>query len=649
MATLNIEGRKVTVDDSFLKLSPEEQQHTVDEIASSLTPAAPDIGENRESAVAALRGIPIAGAYVDKATAALNALAQPLTETGLSNAGTFGERMAENERTIRAATDAYEKSHPIGTTVGKIALGAAATAPLAAAAPALFGATGGIVRQMGVGALSNAAIGGTDAAVRGQDVGSGVALGGALGAAAPVAATIASPFISNIMSRLVSPEGFANRQVARAIIESGQTPDQIANALKQAQAEGQGAFNVADALGNSGQRMLSSVARAPGEGRSAAVEALESRQAGQGRRVANALAEGFEAPETAAQTEARLTAARSAAADAEYGAVRSNGGQVDVVPTIDNLDRVIGTGSGQNLQTPNDSIESVLRTFRERLSRVNPDDFEAVQRIRSDMADAAQNAKQNGYGNRARLIGNAVRVLDRSMEKASSGFKQANANFAQASKNIEAVQTGRDAFMRGRSEDTIPAFQKLTPEGQAAYRAGYVDPAIGQTQGAAIGVNKARPFANDAFRTEAEAMAPGNELMQRRLGREMQMFETRNAALGGSKTADNLADQAALGVDPAVVLHALHGNYVGALHSLGSKLANGWNGNSPRVRAAIADLLLKNGANAADLQQLVDKAIRQVEVVQSMANAFRSAPAVAAVTTNTKSKPKSPSYFAARY
>jgi len=46
-------------------------------------------------------------------------------------------------------------------------------------------------------------------------------------------------------------------------------------------------------------------------------------------------------------------------------------------------------------------------------------------------------------------------------------------------------------------------------------------------------------------------MAPGNDLLQRRLGREMTMFETRNAALGGSKTADNLADADALGIDPS--------------------------------------------------------------------------------------------------
>ena len=37
MATLNIQGQKVTVDDSFLKLSPEEQHSTVDDIAKSLS------------------------------------------------------------------------------------------------------------------------------------------------------------------------------------------------------------------------------------------------------------------------------------------------------------------------------------------------------------------------------------------------------------------------------------------------------------------------------------------------------------------------------------------------------------------------------------------------------------------------------------
>ena len=66
--------------------------------------APPDIGENRMSAIAALRGLPVAGAFVDKGAAALNAAAQPVTETGLSHAPSFGQRMTENEAKIKAAT-----------------------------------------------------------------------------------------------------------------------------------------------------------------------------------------------------------------------------------------------------------------------------------------------------------------------------------------------------------------------------------------------------------------------------------------------------------------------------------------------------------------------------------------------------------------
>ena len=122
----------------------------------------------------------------------------------------------------------------------------------------------------------------------------------------------------------MNPEGLAGRQVARAIVESGEAPDEIARALQQAQVEGQGNFTVADALDNAGQRMPSTVARAPGEGRTAAVNFLENRQAGQGRRVSSALAEGFDTRETAAQTESRLTQARNDADDAEFAAVRND-------------------------------------------------------------------------------------------------------------------------------------------------------------------------------------------------------------------------------------------------------------------------------------------------------------------------------------
>lgn len=595
--------------------------------------AAP-IGDGRASMVAALRGVPVLGAYADKGAAMLNAAAQPLTETGLSHAGSYSEREAENEGLIKGATDKFEKDNPIGTGVGKFAVGSAALAPALAAAPELLGAAGTLGARTVMGGLSNAIIGGADSAARGENPITGALVGGTIGAAGPLAGVAArvakgatwDPIASNISAR-INPERFAQRQVARGIYESGLTPNELSTRVIQAGNEGQDVYTLADAMGNPGQRMLSTVARAPGEGRTAVVNALEARQAGQGRRISNALAEGFDSPTTAAQTEARLTAARGTAADADFGQVRNDANPVDVVGTINHIDQTIGTGPGQQLAQPYDSIETTLRGFRERLARVNPDDFAAVQRIRGEMADTAQNAQQNGYGNRARLIGGAVRQLDAAMEAASPGHAAANRRFAQASRNIDAVDQGRTAATRGRTEDTIPAFQALPAEGQAAFRSGYVDPLIEKAQGAAFGANKAQPLINDAFQAEAGAMAPGNPLMQRQIGREQTMFETRQQALGGSRTADNLADASAMAVDPHLVGaigHVLSGNIGGAVRSVGSLLANGWTGNTPQVRQQVAQILLQRAPNMrpAALEQMVTQVMARMQRVQATARSL---------------------------
>jgi hypothetical protein len=495
----------------------------------------------------------------------------------------------------------------------------------------------------GIGAFSGA-MEGNGLVERGTNALKGGLLGGLLGGATPAAlslgSAVLSPIISNIRAR-INPTGFAQSQVARGVSESGMTPAQIAGDIRSAANEGQGMFTAADAMGNAGQRMLSTTARAPGQARTDVVNFLEGRQAGQGRRISNTLAEGFESPQTAAQTEARMTAQRGSDADAAYGAVRQNAGQTNVVPAINQIDRTIGTGPGQALQATNDSVEGALRPFRERLSRVNPDDFEAVQRIRFDMADAAQNARQSGYGNRAREIGNAVRELDAAMEQASSGYRQANRNFAQASRDIEAVGQGRTAATRGRTEDIIPEFQGQSPAGQSAYRAGYVDPLIQQAQGAAFGANKARPLINDAFQAEAAAMAPRGQvidgrvvpgmnvnvagpLMQRRIGRENTMFQTRNAATGNSKTAENLADDAAMGVDPTLIGHVLSGNWTGALRSVIASGSNALSGNTPAVRQAVADMLMTRGSNvnAAQFQRMIDETVQRIRQVENMARSM---------------------------
>jgi hypothetical protein len=603
-------------------------------------------------------GVPIIGGLLNKADAATNAALAPILnplfdpKDQLSEA-TFGERYAHSLRDQEGADAKFSDQHPIVDEAAKFAGGAAAMVPAAAAAPGLLGVTGSLGARTLAGGISNAAIGGADALTRGEDPITGALFGGVLGAAMPAATSalthvaMNNPIVSNISARL-NPERFAQRQVARAISESGQTPEQIGRSVTDAAAEGQPEYTVGDAMGNAGQRMLSTVARAPGEGRTAVVDALEGRQGTQGRRISNALAEGFDSPQTAAQTETSLTGARDATANAEYGAVRSDAQPVDVVGTLNHIDSIIGTEPGQVLSQPNDSIESVLSGFRQRLARVNPDDFAAVQRIRGEMADQAQNARQNGYGNRARLIGGAVRQLDSAMEDASAGHLAANRNFAQASRNIDAVDQGRAASMRGRTEDTIPAFQGLPAEGQRAFRAGYVDPLIADAQGAAVGANKARPLLNDARRDEAAAMAPGNPLMQRRIGREQTMFETRQTALGGSKTMDNQNDHAAMAIDPHLVGaigHILHGNVGGAVASVGRLAANGWTGNTPEVRQQVARILLQRAPtmNRTALEKMVNQTIARLQRVQTITQGLgRAAAGGSAVGSSTSRRADNP-------
>jgi len=175
----------------------------------------------------------------------------------------------------------------------------------------------------------------------GESALTGALVGGALPIGFAAAKGVVSPFLSNIIAQ-INPEGLARRQVARAIVESGEAPDEIARALQRAQVQGQGHFTVADALGNAGQRMLSTVARAPGEGRTSVANFLENRQAGQGRRIINALAEEFDAPETGA--ERRLTQARGEAANAEFGAVRNDANLVDLTRAIARIDETVSPG-----------------------------------------------------------------------------------------------------------------------------------------------------------------------------------------------------------------------------------------------------------------------------------------------------------------
>jgi hypothetical protein len=444
----------------------------------------------------------------------------------------------------------------------------------------------------------------------------GGAFGFAAGGATPYIARGISlatqPLISPIMARL-HPQQYADTALSEALSRSGRTPDEIAQALRAAQADGQDMFTVADALGNSGQRMLSTAARNPHEGRQALVEALQQRQMGQGDRLSNALAEGFGAPDTAAQRAAALTAARSASANANYAAARQGAGAVDVSGAISAANDVLTPGvtrfANPGSGIADDSLEGVVRRARNLLTdgQSQITDFNSVLRAKQDIGDQISAALRAGRNNQARILGQINNELDSALEAASPGYRQANDVFRNQSRVIDAVDTGISAASgRTRAPDNIQTFNGLSPEGQNAFRAGYVDPLIARVENSSISptTNKARMLMTEKTGQEFPAFAaPGRaDQMGTRIAREQRMFETANAALGGSKTADNLVDAADLNkFDPSIMTHLLHGRPVAAAVSAIMKAINESRGLPPPVLTRISQALMETNPDAARL------------------------------------------------
>src|SRR6516164_6624207 len=179
MTTLNIQGQTVNVDDSFMKLSPDDQNMTVQDISKQMgiTPAAtgPAPSGKPVSAISAGESLPVIGAYAVPAAAWLRSKVS-------------GGTPAENAAQIQSDIKAYRTAHPLRSTLEGMAVG---TLPYLAAGefagPAkLLGMTGRALQAGALGGVSNAAIGAADAYARGESPTAG-AIKGALGGVGGVA------------------------------------------------------------------------------------------------------------------------------------------------------------------------------------------------------------------------------------------------------------------------------------------------------------------------------------------------------------------------------------------------------------------------------------------------------------------------------
>ncbi|MEP7452819.1 hypothetical protein [Phyllobacterium sp. SB3] len=544
------------------------------------------------------------GAALPPETSGMRSFAQGLADTasfgfsdeiaaGLGSIGGMlpgghGKSYSELLPEIRGQQDADAEEHPYAHVAGQLTGGVGSGVALARGGLSLAAnaanAGHGLARVAGMSALDGGMLGFGQGFGSGREGfqnrfengllsgGIGVGLGGTLPFALAGGGVAARKAFAPLTAR-TNPEKYTDLALNTAVRRAGTTPQELSNSLRAAQDDGQNMFNLADALGQPGQRFMSTVARTPNDARHEVVRDLLLRQTGQGPRLSNALSEGFGAPDTAAQRAASLTGARDAAGNINYNAARQGAGAVNLTPAISSIDETIRPGVQQFVNPADDiagdSIERSLNSFRSRMTDGNSTltDFSRTLSIKRDLTDAIESARRSGQGNRARVLGMLNREIDQALEEASPAYRTANDTFRDQSRAIGAIDTGTNAASgRMRATDNIQGFNRMSPDQQSAFRAGYADPWISKVEAASQSptTNKARMLGSEKTNQEFPAFAaPGQaDQLSRRIGREDTMFQTLTAATGGSKTADNLADMADMSqFDPSVMQGLLTGGW----------------------------------------------------------------------------------------
>lgn len=554
------------------------------------------------------------GGLASKGASALNAaIRAPFTDK------TFGQEYDEILGSVKDARERYQRENPRSAVASAIGGGVIGGGKLMGAASNLASRAlpnvanrlnQGIVGRTLTDILGGAGFGAVSGYGYDDGVLKGAAIGGGLGAVTrPLLAAVGS--LSNSIGGLMGlgNQGRAQTAIADAVSRSGRSAQDISDELARAAAAGQPEYMVADAMGNAGQRMLTGVARSPGDMRQTIAETLQARQAGQADRLVNAVSEGFNAPQTAAQARDAMTASRTATANANYGAARRAAGTVDPTGAIQAADNFLGTaGSISRTNIADDTVEGAVRRARSFLTDgqniVN--DFDTAFRAKVELDSMIENARPTVQ----RELIPIRNALDDALALASDLYAGARDTFRQQSQAINAIDQGTAASSsRVRAGDSIPEFQAMNAEQQAAFRTGYADPIIGRLEAASTSptTNKARQLLTTKTAQEFPAFAaPGQgPQLGERIAREQTMFETANAALGGSRTADNLSDIADVGgFDPTMIGALASGNIKSAALQALTRSANALSGRNTQTRDLIAQALMETAPTRANAQLL---------------------------------------------
>jgi len=443
----------------------------------------------------------------------------------------------------------------------------------------------------------------------------GGVLGGILGGAAPVAVSTLQHGARILQApRLRDPQNIAVEQIAEVARAAGVAPAEIAQRVADANAAGQ-PYTVADALGHEGARKLAAMAKVPGPQREAIVTALTERNLNMPVRTGEQVGQAMGAPNTARQAQETLYEKAQQASAPHYAAAEAHPTWssrlqeefLDHPLAQQGLKKGVWIQSIENAGNAKKPLQDAMITgFDEAGNTIwsgvpNLRSIDTLKKGLDRMIEEQTNPLGHVTAEGRAIIGFKNRLLDE-VDALNPAYKEARAQFADPMQIRSAVERGQEMKSTGRAADNLQEFRDMRPGEQQGARIGYADAVQKQLEQTGNfpallrekSVKGARELEGmNLYQGPRQPGAP--DPLRQYLNREEEMLKTSHKAIGGSSTAENVADMAA-GPGGAEVLGILGnvatGNLPGAGRGAMSALDAIRRGESTAQRVAITKALL---------------------------------------------------------
>lgn len=540
---LNIDGVRVRVDGSFMNLSPEEQNATVDEIAAKLNIKAkskshPSFEESQKliaqqdmegangavgaGLTGALDGIPIAGpilkAGAERGAAALATLVD-------------GDSYAANLQQAQDASKNAADAHPVVHTAGEVAGAVGGTVPMVMAAPAAFGAGGGgLLLRSGASAASGGILGATDAAVRSGGDEDAILSGGKWGAAGGLAGPLIGQAVGKGVKSLIdvgrtrlAARGAGIDPKAFTFLRRAVTADDIDPATLESRLAEMGPDAMLADLGPNLQKQAGALAGAPGRGQEIVRKALLDRSTGANARIGAAVDESFGPAVIPSEVTAGIRANQEALGQ-EYANVFQNARAADTAPVAEALE-----AQAVNLRGP---AQRAVQRAREMLNITGTDTLDPNPQTLFQTRQALDGMRAAETDpNALRALTMARQSVDEVLANSVPGLKEVDARFAELERQNEALQRGQTVLDSGR---TAPRPSELVDEVERGV----------QPQGEMVGPSAVPLRLSQGARAELDRILGNNANDIAALNREIKSSgdwnRERLATLFGQERADRL-------------------------------------------------------------------------------------------------------------